>query len=262
MSRAASAGRHTTETRSTSRPLPAGYLKRSQMPLASLVFLLPFIVLYELGTRYFAFDAVHHTEQRIIAFTLMQDFFNLFGATGKYMPPLAVVGILFAVHIAHNDPWKVQPATLAGMALESAAWGLPLLALGTLSARYLSHYLPLMAGDGSNWRTLFVLSLGAGIYEELVFRLAALTLLHLILLDVLKMPKRTGYLLMVVISSLAFAFYHYLGSEVFSWRSLVFRTLAGAYFAGLFMLRGFGITAFSHSCYDIYVVFLRCLCAA
>jgi membrane protease YdiL (CAAX protease family) len=177
------------------------------------------------------------------------------------MPPLAVVGILLAVHIAHNDPWKVKPSTLSGMALESAAWGLPLLALGTLSARYLSHYLPLMAGGGVNWRTLFVLSVGAGIYEELVFRLVALTVLHLVLLDLLKVPKRWGYLSMVVISSLAFAFYHYLGPEAFSWRSLVFRTMAGAYFAVLFMLRGFGITAFSHSCYDIYVVFLRCVCA-
>jgi membrane protease YdiL (CAAX protease family) len=262
MTRAASASARHGETRAT-RPLPASYLKRSQLPLASLVLLLPFIALYELGTRLFAFDAVHQTEQRIIAFTLMQDFFNLFGATGRFMPPLAVVGILLAVHIAHNDPWKVKPATLAGMAVESAAWGLPLLALGTLTARYLPHVLPLAGGgEGSSWPTLFVLSVGAGIYEELVFRLAALTILHLLLRDVLKLPRRSGYLLMVLISSLAFAFYHYLGSEAFAWRSIVFRTVAGAYFAGLLLWRGFGITALSHSCYDLYVVSLRWLCAA
>jgi membrane protease YdiL (CAAX protease family) len=62
---------------------------------------------------------------------------------------------------------------------------------------------------------------------------------------------------MVLISSLAFALYHYLGNEAFSWRSLVFRTVAGVYFAGLFLLRGFGVTAFSHSCYDIFVISLR-----
>ncbi|MEO6435177.1 MAG: CPBP family glutamic-type intramembrane protease [Tepidisphaeraceae bacterium] len=233
-------------------------MKRSELPLASLLFLLPFIVLYELGTRYFAFDALHQTEQRIIAFTLMQDFFNLFGATGKYMPPLAVVGILLSVHIARNDPWKVTPSTLGGMTIESLAWALPLLALGTLSVRYLSHYLPLMTVTSGNWRTLFVLSIGAGIYEELVFRLVALTVLHLVLLDLLKMPKMWGYLSMVLISSLGFAFYHYLGSEVFAWRSLMFRTVAGIYFALLFILRGFGITAFSHASYDMYVVGLRC----
>ena len=103
----------------------------------------------------------------------------------------------------------------------------------------------------------FGLSLGAGIYEELVFRLFGLTVLHTLLFNVLKMKKGTGYLAMVVISSLGFAFYHYLGDEQFSWRSLVFRTVAGAYFAGLFLTRGFGITAFSHSSYDIIVSYLR-----
>jgi membrane protease YdiL (CAAX protease family) len=253
MSRAASAR---PDAQPASRSLPRGYLKRSEMPLAALVFLLPFIILYEVGTRHFAFDPAHQTEQRIIAFNLMQQFFNLFGATGRYMPPLAVVGILLSVHIARNDPWKVTPGTLFGMAIEGAAWGLPLLVIGTISARFLSHYLPLMTGEG-NWRTLFVLSLGAGIYEEMVFRLVALTLLHLLFIDVLRLKKGRSYLLMVLGSSLAFAFYHYLGSESFTWRSLVFRTVAGVYFAGLFLVRGFGVTAFSHSCYDILVVTLR-----
>ena len=256
MSRAVAA-RAVSARSQPSRTLPKSYLKRSQLPLASLVFLLPFIILYEIGTRQFAFDAAHQTEQRIIAFNLMQQFFDFFGATGRWMPPAAVIVILLSVHIAHNDPWKVTPGTLAGMALEGAAWGLPLLVFGTLMARWMAQYLPLMATDGADWRMLFVLSLGAGIYEEMVFRLVALTVLHMLFIDVLQMRKSAAYLLMVVISSLAFAFYHYLGSEVFSWRSLVFRTGAGVYFAVLFFTRGFGVTAFSHSCYDIFVIYLR-----
>lgn len=241
---------------SSSRPLPRSYLQRSQMPLASLIFLLPFIIFYEIGTRQFAFDAAHQTEQRIIAFNLMQEFFGWFGATGRYMPAAAVVVILLSVHIAHNDPWTVKPGTLVGMAIEGAAWALPLLVLGTLAARWLAQHLPLLTGGG-DWRTLLVLSFGAGIYEEMVFRLIALTVLHMVFIDVLRMRKSAGYLLMVVISSLAFAFYHYLGFEAFSWRSLVFRTGAGVYFAVIFLTRGFGVTAFSHSCYDIFVIYLR-----
>ena len=116
------------------------------MPLASLLFLVPFIVLYEVGTRCFAFDPAHQTERRIIAFNLMHQFFQWCGATGKYMPPLAVIAILLAVHIARNDPWRVKSGTLLGMAAESAAWALPLLAMGTLAARYLYHHLPLLTG--------------------------------------------------------------------------------------------------------------------
>jgi membrane protease YdiL (CAAX protease family) len=256
MSRAVAARAGQARPQSTNA-LPSGYLKRSEMPLASLVFLLPFIIFYEIGTRQFAFDAAHQTEQRIIAFNLMQEFFNWFGATGRYMPPAAVIVILLSVHIARNDPWTVKPGTLVGMAMEGAAWGLPLLVFGTLAARWLAQHLPLMAGLSGDWRTLLVLSFGAGIYEEMVFRLVALTVLHMLFIDVLRMRKSAGYLLMVVISSLAFAFYHYLGAEAFTWRSLVFRTGAGVYFAALFLTRGFGVTAFSHSCYDIFVIYLR-----
>jgi hypothetical protein len=255
MTRAASS-RVPARATATSRPYPSSYLQRSQLPLASLIFLLPFMILYEVGTRHYAFDPIHHTEQRIIAFNLMLQFFHLFGATGRFMPPLAVVFLLLAVHIARNDPWKVQASTLLAMFIEAAAWALPLLALGTLSAHWLSRYLPLM-NSPADARALFVLSIGAGVYEELVFRLAALTLLHTLFIDIARLPKFWGYLGMVVTSSLAFAFYHYLGSEPFAWRSLAFRTGAGVYFAGLFLLRGFGVTAAAHSFYDLLVIYLR-----
>src|SRR5688500_18109334 len=152
---------------SSSRTLPTSYLRRYELPLASLVFLLPFIVLYEIGTRQFAYDPALHVEQRIIAFNLMQQFFDFFGATGRWMPPAAVVVILLSVHIARNDPWKVTPGTLAGMAIEGAAWGLPLLVFGVLLAGWLAQYLPLIATAGAASRMLFVLSLRASIYAAI-----------------------------------------------------------------------------------------------
>jgi hypothetical protein len=236
--------------------MPPGYLQRAELPLASLVALLPLIILYEVGTRYFAFDPTHQVEQRIIAFTLMQRFFELFGATGRYMPAMALVCILLTWHIARNDPWKISPGTFLGMLLEGTAWGIPLLAIGTLTARYLSQYhLPLAATHSPT--PLLVLSIGAGLYEELVFRLIGLTLLHMLFVDFLRFEKLWAYLYMVVISAVAFSLYHYLGYEHFGWRSFAFRTLAGVYFGALFIWRGFGITALSHSSYDIIVVLLR-----
>jgi membrane protease YdiL (CAAX protease family) len=121
-----------------------------------------------------------------------------------------------------------------------------------------SHYLPLYPPQ-DHARALLVLSVGAGIYEEMLFRLVAFCAMHFLFFDVMKMEKVRAFLLMVLISSVGFSAYHYLGSETFEWRSFVFRTLAGMYFAGIFIYRGFGITAGAHAAYDISTFALHLL---
>src|SRR3954471_21895240 len=128
-------------TRASSPSKAVDYFQQSQRPFTSLIFLLPFLVLYELGTFYFASDPAAHTELRIIAFKMMQDFFRFFGASGKYLPALAVVGILLTWHIARNDPWRIRKSALFGMAVESIILGFPVMVLSLLAA----HHLPLAA---------------------------------------------------------------------------------------------------------------------
>ena len=226
----------------------SGYFRRSELPLHSLVFLLPLMALFEIGARFHPADP--------IAFHLLQVFFSQLGAEGRFLPGLLLVGILLSWHIARRDPWKVKGQTLWGMALESWALSLPLLALGVAFSRMHIH-LPLASQNGEQWRIDTVLSIGAGIYEELVFRLILMTALMVFLADILKMKKATASLLMVLISATLFSLYHYLGYEPFQWRSFVFRTIAGIYFAVIFLTRGFGITAGSHIAYDILIVGLQ-----
>jgi hypothetical protein len=257
MSRAASARVGSTRTDgSTWRKLPPGYFAQSELPFASLALLLPLLVLYEIGTRHFTSDPFAGTEHRIIAFTWMQKFFHLFGASGRYLPALAIVGILLAWHIARNDPWRVRPGTLAGMTIEGCFLGLPLLAMGILGLRYLA------APATGDWRGMIVLSIGAGIYEELVFRLIAFTLLQLLLVDLLELPKVWAGAFTVLAASVLFSVYHYLGDERPGLYTFAFRTVAGIYFGVVFLFRGFGITAFSHASYDVCVVALRLLARA
>jgi membrane protease YdiL (CAAX protease family) len=118
-----------------------------------------------------------------------------------------------------------------------------------------ARYLPMAAARQSSGFSL-VTPLGAGIYEELVFRLIGFTVLNLILLDLLHFPKPLGILLIVLISAFLFSAYHYLGYEAFQWRTFVFRTAAGVYFGTIFLLRGFGVTAGSHAAYDLIVAAL------
>ncbi|MGD0464307.1 MAG: CPBP family intramembrane glutamic endopeptidase [Tepidisphaeraceae bacterium] len=223
------------------------YFKRSELPLHSLVFLLPAMVLFEIGT------SVNRADP--IAFRMLELFFHQLGATGRFIPFLFVTGILLVWHMVRKDPWKVRLETLWGMLLESCMLAIPLLALGAGVARWNIH-VPLFAGAGQ-WRDNAVLSLGAGIYEEFVFRMILMTLISMVLADLLIVHKSLSNLLMVLISAVLFSLYHYLGSEAFQLRSFVFRTGAGIYFAGLFLTRGFGVTAGCHIAYDIAIVTIQ-----
>jgi hypothetical protein len=245
-------------TRAAARPADAaskparkpvkGYFLRSELPWTSLVFLLPFLVVYEVGTRYYTADS------DIRAFKWMQDFFEFFHAYGRHLPALAVIGVLLAWHIARRDDWSIAPPHLLGMLFESFLLAIPVILLAQLASRYM----PLLALRGPLTGKI-VLSVGAGIYEELVFRLAAFALLSLIFVDVLGMRKGWAHLLMVLISSVGFSLYHYWGFEQFRLQSFAFRTAAGVYFSLVFIYRGFGISAGAHSAYDIVVNLLSAL---
>ena len=121
--------------------------------------------------------------------------------------------------------------------------------------------------DGK-WRALLanvVTGIGAGIYEELVFGLILIIVLMVLFQDVLQLGHRSSIILSVLISAALFGAYHhivylegqFIQSSPFNWAEFSFRTIAGIYFAVLFAIRGFGITAGAHAFYDIIAVFMN-----
>ena len=98
-----------------------------------------------------------------------------------------------------------------------------------------------------------VLSIGAGIYEELVFRLLLVGLGSFLLRRLFPLPRETALVITVLVSAALFSAYHYLGQDQFEVFSFVWRTAAGVYLGTLFAVRGFGIAAGAHACFDIFV---------
>jgi membrane protease YdiL (CAAX protease family) len=105
-----------------------------------------------------------------------------------------------------------------------------------------------------------VTGVGAGIYEELVFRLILICALMVLFQDVFGVDHKNAVILSVLISAALFSAHHHhimfldgrLGRGTpFNLAEFIFRTAAGVYFAGLFAIRGFGITAGTHAFYDI-----------
>jgi membrane protease YdiL (CAAX protease family) len=111
------------------------------------------------------------------------------------------------------------------------------------------------AGIGGTAVERLTLSLGAGLYEELLFRVVLVALLAngFRFLGIGRIGAGT---LATIIGALIFSAFHYIGplGEPLRLESFVFRALAGLAFSALYLTRGFGITAWTHALYDVAVL--------
>jgi hypothetical protein len=182
---------------------------------------------------------------------------------GQYfLLPILTVCILLAWHHTTHQPWRVHGHVFYGMVAESLLAAILLRLLLVVQGRLMPMQIEpaVTASPAMPWmQQLFqnvrigVGYLGAGIYEELLFRLILLGL-TILALRALGMPKWPRLFLAVVTTSLLFSAAHYVGGrEAISWFSFVFRFLAGVFFSLLFLYRGFGIAAGAHAGYDILV---------
>lgn len=241
----------------------AGYWDRAQWPLQGLYFLMPLLVLYELGTLWLAPEGDQRLPQ-IVAEKLLEQFFQWFGVTGFHLPAIIAMVVLFCLHLVRRDPWRPEPKLYLVMWLETLGWALPLyvfamvLMRGVPAAGIAPAYSVLAQATSiqgvPNWQSGMVFSIGAGIYEELLFRLIGLALLHLLFVDVLALPEKYGGTAAIVVSAVAFALYHFNQANPFDLGKFAFYTLAGVYFALIYVMRGFGIVVGVHALYDIMVV--------
>jgi len=101
-----------------------------------------------------------------------------------------------------------------------------------------------------------ILAIGAGLYEEIVYRLILLSVIYAIFHRVLKFKQWFAATLSIVLASLVFAALHYIGSlsDTFSGETFLFRFLAGIFLSSIFILRGLGIAVYTHALYDILLV--------
>lgn len=229
------------------QPLTIDYAAETLRPLACLLFVLPLLLVYEVGVR-----IIPRGAPGLAAPPLLEKFFGIFGATGPDLPALALVAVLLAWHLFSRQRWSVDLPVLVGMAAESLLWALPLFGL-----HYLVQLRSVAASTpaGSAWNYV-VLSIGAGIYEELVFRLIVMALVLVLVVDVAGVDAMWGSAIAVGVSSLLFAAHHYppVGNDPFRLGEFSFRFVAGGYLAGIFLFRGFGIAVGAHAMYNVIVV--------
>jgi membrane protease YdiL (CAAX protease family) len=238
------------------------YTELSQRPLQSLAFLLPLVVLYEVGV-YFVLRG--DIKARVLLKGVFENAFfresRWFQALSQnpvsyYLPGLVVVVLLLAIHLVRRDPWRLYWAMYPVMWVESVVLALPVLlfAMVFLTQPEASAALaPVLAAANPQWQSDLIYALGAGIYEELLFRLIGIAILHFILREVLALPRHVCELTAIGVTALLFSLYHFSEANPFNVRRFVFYLLAGVYLACVYIYRGFGIVVGTHAMYDVIV---------
>jgi hypothetical protein len=228
------------------------YFQLSRSPHYSLVFAIPLLVAYE-GFALF----LNHSDLygiRNSADVFLKLFLAYMGIHGFFGFGAAIIVALILLHIVGERPHfaTLRFGVLAWMLAESLVYSLVF--GGVVSAvtqLLLAQPFPLSRS------AQILVSLGAGIYEEFVFRVVLLAVLVFLLHRLLRLRQNLAYGVAVVIGALLFSAFHYIGpfGDPLQLPSFTFRFVAGLVLTGLYLARGYGITAYTHSLYDLWLTF-------
>ena len=230
------------------------YWSLTRRPLTCWLYLLPMLVLYEVGILWVG--GRNPDPFRNGADFWMRGWLSQLGLTQALLLPVLVVIGLMIWHLAGNFPWRVSFETLVGMFAESLLFAFFLIVVGQIQDLVFRSLSIPVTFSMFHRETLAnaVTYFGAGIYEEVLFRLCLLPICYG-LFRLTKLSVKWSAVLAILASSLTFALAHYVGpaADTVTLYSFTFRTAAGIFFAWLFCVRGFGITVGCHTAYDLLV---------
>ena len=186
----------------------------------------------------------------------MRQFLDLLGFSQHLLLPLLTVCVLLCWHYLTHEPWRFSPGVISPMVAECLLLAICLQVVLVFQS---TLFLAMEKTAESSVAAKMVGYLGAGIYEELLFRLILLSA-TVWLIRRWWTAQNPSLVLAVLVSSFIFAAAHYVGhaGDTFQWFSFLFRFMAGIFFSILFIYRGFGIAAGAHAAYDILaILFIR-----
>ena len=227
------------------------YLLKSRTSFYSFLFTLPLFFLYEVNILFLSWDDI--LVVRNGADFLMRNILESFDIYGLYGLGLVFfIGLLvtYIFFIKEDQQQEVNVNFLFIMLAESMLWSVVLYFL------LFKFMVLLMNPVGKTILQQVTLAIGAGIYEEVLFRVLLIACLSGILGFVFMWAKTFKNIIAVVLSGGIFSAFHFMGEygDFFSMELFLIRFFAGLILGVLYMYRGFGITAYTHSIYDLIVL--------
>ncbi len=227
------------------------YLRYTRSPLYSFLFTLPLFIIYEIGLLLSTSEDLSYLRNGADA--LMRTMLSVFGITGLFwIGGIFLVGFLTIYFLQKYswDEYEIKSRYFLSMVLESTIWSYLLFIFMS------NMHILLMVTSGHRVIQNVTLAIGAGIYEEMLFRVVLIFLFNYIFALVFKWNNYLKLGISIVFASVFFSLFHFIGefSDYFSFNIFMIRFLAGIALGILYYFRGFGITAWTHSLYDLIVL--------
>ncbi len=239
-----------TKDRANAASLTQRYARESRDFGTGFLFILPLLIGYEVGILLLRSEVINW------AHGIIRLVFHVFGPAEPVVFA-ALIAALAWLALRRAERRRVDAELYGLMLLESVIYACAIgLVCGVAARRLL---LGAAAGPGRNLATDIVLSVGAGVYEEVLFRVILMGALYYGLKLWSGLAPGAAAFISIVLSSLAFAGCHHIGpcGDPLEWGRLAYRFLLGVIFAAIYIYRGLGIVVYTHALYDIFVSLSR-----
>ena len=227
------------------------YYLKTRSSFYSFLFTIPLFFIYEIGILFLSHDDI--IVARNGADFLMRTLLESFGVYGLYgLGAIFLIGFVITYFFFFKDKSNkdIRPDYLFIMLFESICWAIVLYFL------LFKFMLVLMNPLGKTIIQQVTLAIGAGIYEEFLFRVMLIAGLTGVIGFVFLWDEKIRKVAALVIAAGLFSAFHFMGEygDYFSMELFLLRFFAGIVLGALYFARGFGITAYTHSIYDLIVL--------
>lgn len=247
--------------RKAARPATKGtllnHLSGRVDPLTSAILVFPLFIIYQLGILLSrGLNGVDFVTASLVQLCERD--------LGNYLIVLSGMLLAYAaILLLLRQRETFDPKAFVPVLLESSFYAL---SMGSIILFIMHRFVELVPGlstsgqlsaalaSGLSFLDVVVISAGAGLHEELIFRLIGVSGLSWLLAGV--MNEKQAWVVAVILSSLTFSLAHHVGphGEPFVFAAFAYRSLAGLFFALVYQVRGLAVAVWTHTLYDVYVL--------